>query len=89
MSADVPRASLERHPPASKVTRTNRRQVILFTVLTLLLTVATVWGGRTWVGASETLVFAVGNANSDDARFAARLSDVLENTSSRLRLKKF
>jgi TRAP-type uncharacterized transport system substrate-binding protein len=69
------------------VTRTNRRQVILFALLTLLLTVATVWGGRIWVRASETLIFAVGDANSDEARFAARLSDVLQNTSSRLRLK--
>jgi len=86
MSADVPKASLRRHPP-STVTRTNRRQVILFALLTLLLTVATVWGGRIWVRASETLIFAVGAANSDEARFAARLSDVLQNTSSRLHLK--
>jgi TRAP-type uncharacterized transport system substrate-binding protein len=85
--ADVPRASLERHPPPSTVTRTNRSQVILFALLTLLLTVATVWGGRTWVRASETLIFAVGDANSDEARFAGRLSDVLQNTSSRLHLK--
>jgi hypothetical protein len=84
MRADVPRPSPERHLPPS---RTNRRQVILFAALTLLLTMATVWGGRIWVRASETLVFAVGTANGDEARFAARLSDVLENTSSRLRLK--
>jgi TRAP-type uncharacterized transport system substrate-binding protein len=87
MSADVPRPSLNRHLPPSTVTRTNRRQVLVFAVLTLLLTAATVWGGRLWVRASETLIFAVGDADSDEAHFAARLSDVLENTSSRLRLK--
>lgn len=86
MSADVPRPSLERHLPPSTVTRTNRRQVILYAMLTLLLAGATVWGGRVWVRAPETLVFAVGGADSDEARFAARLADVLETSSSRLRL---
>lgn len=69
------------------VIRTNRRQVILFAVLTVLLTFATVWGGRIWLRTSETLTFVVGDANSDEARFASRLSEVLRNTSSRLRLK--
>ena len=36
---------------------------------------------------SETLTFAVGDANSLDARFAAKLAAVLKNSSSRLRLK--
>ena len=36
---------------------------------------------------SETLVFAVGEANGPEARFAARLATVLKNNSSRLRLK--
>ncbi len=48
---------------------------------------AVVWGGRTWVRNSETLIFAVGDANSLDARFAAKLAAVLKNSSSRLRLK--
>jgi TRAP-type uncharacterized transport system substrate-binding protein len=61
--------------------------VLLFALLTLLLTVATVWGGRVWLRNSETLTFAVGDANSDEARFAAKLATVLKNTSSRLRLK--
>ena len=43
-------------------------------------------GGRTWLRNSETLVFAVGEANGPEARFAARLATVLKN-SSRLRLK--
>ena len=46
-----------------------------------------VWGGRTWLRNSETLVFAVGEANGPEARFAARLAAVLKNNSSRLRLK--
>lgn len=55
-------------------------------MLTLLLAGASVWGGRIWVRAPETLIFAVGTADSDEARFAARLAEVLENSSSRLRL---
>jgi TRAP-type uncharacterized transport system substrate-binding protein len=61
--------------------------MLLFVVLTLILTVATVWGGRIWLRNSETLVFAVGDANSLEARFAARLAAMLKNTNSRLRLK--
>lgn len=45
------------------------------------------WGGRVWLKNSETLVFAVGNANSPEARFAAKLATVLKNNSSRLRLR--
>jgi TRAP-type uncharacterized transport system substrate-binding protein len=61
--------------------------MVLFVALTLILTVATVWGGRVWLKNSETLVFAVGNANGVEARFAARLAAVLKNSNSRLRLK--
>jgi TRAP-type uncharacterized transport system substrate-binding protein len=59
----------------------------LFSILTLILTAATVWGGRTWLRNSETLIFAVGDANGSEARFAARLASVLKTNSSRLRLK--
>ena len=69
------------------VVKSNRSQIVLFSILTLILTAATVWGGRTWVRNSETLVFAVGEANGPEARFAARLAAVLKNNSSRLRLK--
>ena len=62
-------------------------QMLLFVVLTLILTVATVWGGRIWLRNSETLTFAVGDASGPEARFAAKLAAMLKNTSSRLRLK--
>src|ERR1700736_1662506 len=75
-------------PPAhSQVVRSNRWQMLLFAALTLILTVATVWGGRIWLRNSETLIFAVGDANSLEARFAAKLATVLKNNNSRLRLK--
>src|SRR6202048_143405 len=75
-------------PPAhSRVVRSNRGQMLLFAALTLILTVATVWGGRIWLRNSETLIFAVGDANSLEARFAATLATVLKNNNSRLRLK--
>src|SRR6267142_3019123 len=65
----------------------NRRQLMLFAALTVILTLATVWGGRVWFRHSETLVFATGEANGVEARFAAKLATVLKNNSSRLRLK--
>src|SRR5437762_13313636 len=77
---DLPRRRL-------RVVKSNRSQILLFSILTLILTAATVWGGRTWLRNSETLVFAVGEANGPEARFAARLATVLKNNSSRLRLK--
>ena len=61
--------------------------MLLFAALTLILTVATVWGGRIWLRNSETLVFAVGDANGAEARFAAKLAAVLKANASRLRIK--
>jgi TRAP-type uncharacterized transport system substrate-binding protein len=61
--------------------------MLLFTALTVILTAVTVWGTRTWLRNSETLTFAVGDANSLESRFATRLAAVLKNNSSRLRLK--
>jgi TRAP-type uncharacterized transport system substrate-binding protein len=87
MSAELPTPDAETPPAPSRVVSSNRRQVLLFAALTLILTVATVWAARTWVRNSETLTFAVGDANSLDARFAAKLAAVLKNSSSRLRLK--
>ena len=74
-------------PRRSRVVKSNRTQIVLFSILTLILTAATVWGGRIWLRNSETLVFAVGEANGPEARFAAKLAAVLKNNSSRLRLK--
>src|SRR6202048_5147021 len=87
MNAEVPTPQPEKPASRSRVVRSNRRQMLLFAALTLILTIATVWGGRIWLRNSETLVFAVGEANGAEARFAARLAAVLKNNSSRLRLK--
>jgi TRAP-type uncharacterized transport system substrate-binding protein len=87
MSAEAPTPQQDLPRPRLRVVKSNRSQIVLFSVLTLILTAATVWAGRTWVRNSETLVFAVGDANGPEARFAARLASVLKNNSSRLRLK--
>ena len=87
MSAETPTPAAETQPTRSQVVRSNRRQLLLFAALTLILTIATVWGGRIWLRNSETLVFAVGDPGSLEARFAAKLATVLKNTSSKLRLK--
>ena len=85
MSAEVPTPNAEKQSARPRVS--NRRQMLLFAALTVILTIATVWGGRTWLRNSETLTFAVGDANGIEARFAVRLAAVLQNNSSRLRLK--
>jgi TRAP-type uncharacterized transport system substrate-binding protein len=90
MSADVPKStekSSQRPRPRKQVARTNGLQVLLYVVLTLILTGATVWAGRLLLKNSETLTFAVGNPSGDDARFAAKLATVLKNTNSKFRLK--
>src|SRR6202158_804947 len=87
MSAEVPTPQPEKPPARSRVVRSNRQQVLLFAALTLILTVATVWGGRIWLRNSETLIFAVGDANGIEGRFAHKLATVLKSNSSRLRLK--
>jgi TRAP-type uncharacterized transport system substrate-binding protein len=85
MSAEVATQRAEKPPALSRLVKSNRRQVVLFALLTLILTIATVWGGRIWLKDSETLVFAVGNG--PEARFAAKLATVLKSNASRLRLK--
>jgi TRAP-type uncharacterized transport system substrate-binding protein len=87
MSAEVPTPPAEKPATRSRAVRSNRSQVLLFAALTLILTIATVWGGRIWLRNSETLVFAVGDANGLEARFAAKLAAVLKSNSSRLRIK--
>ena len=78
-------------PPVGKRKRTriiksNRIQIFLFVLLTLALTSATVWGARIWLKKSETLVFAVGDPNGPEARFANKLAAVLKNNFSRFRV---
>jgi TRAP-type uncharacterized transport system substrate-binding protein len=87
MSAEAPTPHPQPPPRRSRTVKSNRTQIFIFSILTLLLTAATVWGGRVWLRNSETLVFAVGEANGPEARFAARLAALLKNNSSRLRLK--
>src|SRR5580704_12050678 len=87
MSAEIPTPAPDTPRPRLWLLTSNNRQMFLFAVLTLILTVATVWGGRIWLRNSETLTFAVGDANGPEARFAAKLAAMLQNTSSRLHLK--
>jgi len=87
MSAEAPTPHPGMPLRRSRVVKSNSTQILLFSILTLILTAATVWAGRVWLRNSETLVFAVGEANGPEARFAARLATVLKNNSSRLRLK--
>src|SRR6202048_5031219 len=87
MSAEAPTPQPDTPRRRSQVVKSNRSQIVLFSILTVILTAATVWGGRIWLKNSETLVFAVGDANGPEARFAAKLAGVLKTTNSRLRLK--
>jgi TRAP-type uncharacterized transport system substrate-binding protein len=87
MSAEVPTPASDKRRSRPPFLNSNRMQVILFAVLTLVLTIATVWGGRIWLRNSETLTFAVGDANGSEARFAAKLATMLKTSSSRLRLR--
>lgn len=81
MSVKDPRSSAEKPAALS-----NRGQLLLFAALTLVLTLATVWGGRIWFRHTETLVFATGDTGGIEARFAAKLATLLKNNSG-LRLK--
>ncbi|WP_166299158.1 TAXI family TRAP transporter solute-binding subunit [Bradyrhizobium sp. 2S1] len=87
MSAEAPSPSPVPPRPHPPVAKSNRAQIIVFTLLTLFLSAITVVGGRVWLRNSETLVFAVGDAKGPEAKFAARLATVLKTNSSRLRLK--
>ena len=55
--------------------------------VSLILTAATVWGGRVWLRNSETLVFAVGDPASPEARFAEKLAAMLKNNFSRFKVR--
>jgi TRAP-type uncharacterized transport system substrate-binding protein len=87
MSAEAPTPSPVLPPARARVVKSNRAQIVIFSILTLILSAATVWGGRNWLRNSELVVFAVGNPNGPEAKFADRLKAVLKANSSRLRLK--
>src|ERR1700753_207278 len=87
MSAEAPASSPDTRRSRPPLLNSNRRQVVLFAALTLILTVVTVWGGRILLRDSETLVFAVGEAGGPAARSGARLAAMLEATASRLHVK--
>ena len=86
MSDEVPTPQPQ-SPSTPSLVKSNRRQVLLFAILTLILTFATVWAGRAWLRNSETLTFAVGDPNGIESRFAAKLASVLRTNNSRLRIK--
>lgn len=86
MNAEVPTPE-EKPRKRKRVVKSNGTQIFLFAVLTVILTVAAVWGGRIWLKNAETLVFAVGDPTSPEARFAKRLETLLRNNTSRLQLK--
>lgn len=65
----------------------NRKQVLLFVIATLVLTAVTVWAARVWFRHTSTLTFAVAGDSSSDARFATKLAGVLKANNSSLRLK--
>jgi len=87
MSAEVPTPSPDTRRARPSFLNSNRKQVTLFVLLTLLLTAATVWSGRVWLRNSETLTFAVGEANGPEARFAVKLAAMLKATSSQFKIK--
>ena len=65
----------------------NRKQVLLFVIATLVLTVVTVWAARVWFRHTSTLTFAVASEAGVEAKFAAKLASVLQANNSSLRLK--
>ncbi|MDO9560590.1 MAG: TAXI family TRAP transporter solute-binding subunit [Bradyrhizobium sp.] len=86
MSAEISPPQAAAPPARARLAKSNRRQMLLFAALTVILTIATVWGSRVWLN-SETLVFAVGKADGPEARFAARLATLLKTTNSRLHVR--
>jgi TRAP-type uncharacterized transport system substrate-binding protein len=65
----------------------NRKQVLLFVIATLVLTAVTIWAARVWFRNTSTLTFAVATEAGVEARFAAKLASVLQASNSSLRLK--
>ena len=76
MTAEGPRPAVGKTPPRSQVAKSNRLQVLLYAVLTLILTAVTVWGARVLLRDSDTLVFAVGSPNSEEAHFCLAVGGI-------------
>jgi TRAP-type uncharacterized transport system substrate-binding protein len=86
MSVEAPVPPVERRK-RTRIIKSNRVQIFLFVLLTLVLTVAAVAGARIWLKNSETLVFAVGDPSGPEARFAERLALMLKNNFSHFKVK--
>ncbi len=86
MSVEAPIPPVGKPRKRTRIIRSNRVQIFLFVLLTLALTVASVWGARIWLKNSETLVFAVGDPNGPEARFANKLATMLKNNLSRFKV---
>src|SRR2546423_634249 len=71
--ASTPQPDLPR--PRLRVVKSNRSQILLFSILTLILTAATVWGGRIWLRNSETLIFADSESSVALVRTILELSE--------------
>src|SRR5882724_8067301 len=87
MSVEAPIPPVGKPRKRTRIIKSNRVQIFLFVLLTLVLTVATVWGARLWLKNSEMLVFAVGDPNGQEARFANKLATMLKNDYSRFKVK--
>src|SRR3954468_113199 len=87
MSIEAPNPPTPKTHRRTRIIKSNRVQIFLFVLLTLILTVATVWAGRVYLKNSETLVFAVGDPNGPEARFAERLAAMLKNNLSRFKVQ--
>jgi len=87
MSVEAPNPPVPKSRRRTRIIKSNRVQIFLFVLLTLVLTVATVWAGRVYLKNSETLVFAVGDPNGPEARFAERLAAMLKNNLSRFKVQ--
>ncbi len=79
-------ATGERDPSERPRKMGNRTQIVIFVVLTLILTAATVWGARYWFKRSDNLTIAIGDPNGIEAKFATKLASVLAASGSRIRL---
>ena len=74
MSAELPSSSVQKSPAASVTEKAHLRQAPLFVAPKLILTIATVWGGRIGLRHFETHVFATGEPSGVETRIANKLT---------------